>query len=177
MAIPRTSHSCHIIGDPTHALMARKEILIKFSSIGKSVSEFIWAANQETLTFIIFEPHLVLALLMILSWFTLYAIYIPLSALYCNSRFPFTKDPYCSSYQVLVWKKIRKCHRMQLPVATIVPSVMFFVLSVKAKELKNFDHCSMVIAPFQRARESLLCTPLLIPSTVGKVFYCCSLSN
>ena len=34
----------------------------------KSVSEFIWAANKETLTLIIFEPRLVLALFFILSW-------------------------------------------------------------------------------------------------------------
>ena len=38
---------------------------------------------------------------------------------------------------VLTWKKIKKCHTTQLPVATTVPSVMFFVLSVEAKELKK----------------------------------------
>ena len=34
-------------------------------------------------------------------------------------------------------KKVKKCHTTQLPVATIMPSVMFFVLSVEAKELKK----------------------------------------
>ena len=93
--ITRTSHGCHIIRDPTHAVTARKEISIKFSSVEKSVSEFIWAANKETRTLIIFEPRLVLALLFdpLLS-----TIYISPSALYCNSRFLFLKDPYCCSY-------------------------------------------------------------------------------
>ena len=39
--ITGTSHGCHIIRDPLHAIMARKEISIKFSSMGKCVSEFI----------------------------------------------------------------------------------------------------------------------------------------
>ena len=69
MTITPTSHGFHIIRDPTRAVTARKEISIKFSSMEKSVSEFIWAANKETLTLrIIFEPRLVLALLLILSW-------------------------------------------------------------------------------------------------------------
>ena len=66
--ITRTSHGFHIIRHPTHAVTVRKEISIKFSSMEKSVSEFIWAANKQTLTLIVFEPRLVIALLLILSW-------------------------------------------------------------------------------------------------------------
>ena len=67
--ITRTSHGCHILrvhfarGNLTYAVTARKQILIKFSFMEKSVSGFIWAADKETLKLIIFEPWLVLFLL------------------------------------------------------------------------------------------------------------------
>ena len=66
----------------------------------------------------------------------LITIYISPSTLYCNFRFLFIKDPYCScSYQIVF--KTWKCHTTQLPVATIMPSAMFFVLPVESKEFKK----------------------------------------
>ena len=41
-------------GNLTHAAKARKEVLIKISTMEKSVSGLIWAADEETLTLIIF---------------------------------------------------------------------------------------------------------------------------
>ena len=39
--ITRTSHGCHIIRNPAHAVTARKEVSIKFSLMEKSVLKFI----------------------------------------------------------------------------------------------------------------------------------------
>ena len=74
----RTSRVCHVIQDPTNAVTAKKETSIKFSSAEKSVSEFIWAANKEIPTLIIFEPRSVLALPSTLSARTVLLFLIPI---------------------------------------------------------------------------------------------------
>ena len=72
-----------------------------------SLSEFIWDADKETLTLIIFEPRLVLAFLSILSWLSGLQSPDNISLRpHCNSRFLFIKDLKCYAISsVLTWKK------------------------------------------------------------------------
>ena len=85
--------------------------------------------------------------------------------------------------QYQLGKKIKKCHTTQLPVATTVPSVIFFVLSDEVKELKKCRslveaNCSTSDSTLSAStREPTLQTLKTLPSTVGKFFHCYSLFN
>ena len=100
---------------------------IKFSSM-----ENMWGANKETLTLIILEPCSVLPRLSIPFWIYWLHLSLPIQTVILDffllkTYYFVVHIKYYVMNSVLTWKKINKCHTVQLPVATTVLSVMFFV--------------------------------------------------